>query len=882
MRLRSLVLVPLAAAAILRGQEPLNRPVPLLQLSPAPSPGQEALSLEAARRAQELGLPARAAQIYRDLLAAPGGDRTGLTLALATALLDDGRPDQADQALRALPAPRGPPWHLRAGLTAVAQRKFDLARAELASIRVEDLAAPDRPWFFFLQGATAPLGDFRTAGDAYARANQAATTGLERARFWLAEEQVRLRAGPAAADAVENMHQNVDRFRGTATGHDFASSYAVMLDGLNRKAEAVDILRRELLTFQPVERARADDTRLLLGLIDGAAEGLGRNALMQLLDSAAALRGAPSADELRRQRVALQLLARDSSAGPARASFRAELDRLISAPNPHPILEDLLLFRAAWALGARPPEYPRAEDDAHELLDRFPGSSLKSYASGVLTASAWEQHKYRTAAAAAAQAEKADGPDRAAWSLLVAEAWFRSGDFRSSADAYAAVLKEQPPGVPPGELMFQRVEAEIEAAAGQTAPGDRFASATRVLDELSSNPAFDPADRWRAEWNLARMLQIDGQTQPAYARINRLLNASAPAPALSPELRARMAGLQAQLSFDAGEYGRTLDLAAALRRRLDGVPADLRGNIASTAELLEGQADFALNREKDGLAALQRLRAEFPGTDAAVHSYIVEADHYAQLEQISTAQLRLTELADKFPTSQEAPRALYQAALLAERLRQYAAANNLLENLVTLVKKNPDTDPRGDLEFYARLKQGDLMRELNNFPEAQRDYEFLRNNFPQHKDIVYALLALAECHDAQAAGNAEHAESARALLEDLIDRVDAPVDVRVEAGFVLGSLLADHGEAGQALKVWWRDVVTAFLLAPARAAELGAKGRYWMARTLLELGALDAKQGSLEEARRAWGLVKDYGLSDGARKLAQEDLDRLDAPAPKP
>ena len=94
--------------------------------------------------------------------------------------------------------------------------------------------------------------------------------------------------------------------------------------------------------------------------------------------------------------------------------------------------------------------------------DKFPGSPLRMQAFGVLTASAWEQRRYRTAAlnaqharaelATATKPEELDA--RARLGVLEAEAWFRAGDtagdagdFRSAADAYAAALRERPAGV---------------------------------------------------------------------------------------------------------------------------------------------------------------------------------------------------------------------------------------------------------------------------------------------------------------------------------------------------------------------------------------------------------------------------------------------------
>jgi hypothetical protein len=883
MRVRPSVFVPLALAAVLRAGEPLNRPVPLAPPVTAASAGEHALALAAAQRAQELGFPALAAQFYRDLLAESGGPRPALTLALATALLDDGRPEEAEQALRAFPGARSAPWRLRAGLAAAARRRFDDARAELAQTRAEELPAADRPWRSYLEGLVAEAaGDTLGADAAFQRAEQQALTVLDRAHFFLKHEEARLRRGALNEQDAEQIRRNAERFHGQPFGYESARAYAVALAGLGRRAEAVAELHRQLLILPAAERARADDIRLLTGLIAGAGEGEGRVMLMQLLDHGED----PAHPE--RQRAALQLLAQASATGPERGSFRAELDGLLAAGPPHPIREDLLIFRAAWALGNQPPEYPRAEADAHELLARYPGSSLRSYASGILTASAWDQHRYLLAAedAASEQAELRPGEERAELGVLRAEAYFRAGtlagdaiDFRNAAEAYAAALRERPAGVPAGELMFQRVEAEIE-----TGTPEAMENAQRALDGLASDPAFGADQRWRAEANLARMLKINGQSAAAYQRVNRLLAAAGRSPALSPELRARMAWLQAELSFDVREYGRTLELVADLRRGLAGLDPGLRTAIASSSALLEAQADFALDRETAGLAVLDRLRTDYPGTDAAVKSDMIAADHYAQQDKLTIAQARYIRLAEQFPDSAYAPEAYFQAALLAERLGQpndLTQATQLIERLVTLEEKRPPSDPRDDLVFYARLKEGDLLRRLNEFPQAQQTYELLQHRYSQHRDIDYALLALAETHDAQAAGDPTHVESARALLEDLVDRVDAPVDVRVEAGFTLGSLLLGRGDADQARKVWWGEVVTAFLLArPAAAPALDGKGRYWMARTLLELGTLDAGAGRLDEARRSWRLILESGLPGD--KAARDALASLDAPAPKP
>jgi len=862
MSLRKFLLLPLAAASLLRAQEPLNPPVPLASSSTAPSPGSTALTLIAAERAQELGFPSIAAGLYRELLAGPHQNTASLTLALATALIDDNRPEEAERTLSSWTGPRGATWHLRHGLAEAGLRRNDAARADLAAVKIDELPPVDRAWYFFLQGTLlGAAGDLVKAADFYQQAERAAATDLERARFLLAHEQARLRVGAITPEIADQTRLNAVRFHSTATGYDFARQYAVMLNALGRKSDAVAAIQAQLLTLPPQERARAGDFRLLLGLIAGAADGAGRNALIQLLET--------GSDDPDRQRAALQLLAVASTRGPARAPFRAELDKLISPSAPHPILEDLLLFRANWALGDK--DYAQAEDDAHALLEKFPGSPLKPYALCVLTGSAWEQRRYRTAADDAFQARAASPPGeaRAELGVVVAEAWFRAQDFRNAAEAYAAALHDLPSTVAPGVLMFQRIEAQIEARS--------LDDAQKALDDLARDPAFDIVDRWQAEWNLARALEVKGDTRAAYDRVNRLL--AGPAQGLPPELRVRMAWLQARLSFDAGEPARTLTLVDSLTASLGGLPASFSDEIASTGALLRAQANFALNREADALAVLKKIRANYPKTDAAVYSYIIEADHYAEQDKIVDAQQLLTKLADDYPKSDYAPYALFQAALQAERLGQdknLREGDKLIESLVTKYPNSP-------LVFDARLKQGDLLRKLNEFPRAQQVYESLRTNFSQNPDVIYAELDLAECDDAQSASDSpsdrSHAESAIALFADLRDNVDAPLDMRVEAGFSLGDLYKRRHDLAQAQDVWFRDVVSAFLLDPPRAQAIGAKGRYWMTRTLLELGELYEGQAKLDDARKAWELILTEKLPGAA--LAQAQLARFNSTAAK-
>lgn len=856
-------------------QEPLNSPVPLAPAAlTTMSPGEIAKQLAAARSAQELGLNSVAAGQYRELLSIRGGDRAEVILDLATVLLDDGQAAEAEQVLQTYSGTRGAAWHLRAALAAAHQKKVDATRAEFEAIKPGELSKADASWFQYLQGMLTNLTDPTNRGKAdtfYKLALDTAVTELARARFQIALDQSRLRVGPTSETDIAQMRQNWERFRGRAPGYEIARVLAVTLDVNGQKSRAVELLQEQLRWMGQGERAWADEFRLLLGMIGGATTGAGRNALFQVLEQGG---------EAGRQRIALQLLARASQGEPARMQFRTELTRLINqTPTPR-VLEDLLLFRAQAALAAKTIEgRAQAEDDANELRQKFPGSPLLAHAYSVLTVSAWEQSRFRIAADHAAKARDAlpAGAARAELGVLVAEAWFRAGraaraegaegarDFRLAADAYAAALQDPPPDTSRSDLIFQRVLAELEAGA--------LESAQTLLDELAGDPAIDLKSRWQAEWNLARGLQAAGKTGDAFARVNRLLATGTDAnQALDPALRAKMAWLQARLSFDVEPSDRTLKFIDDLERSLEGVDESTKQEILSTGALLHAQTNFALKRDAAGNGDLELLRKNFPKLPAAVYSYIVEANRLAEQDQAAEAQKKLTKLAEDFPESEYAPYALYLAAEQAERRGQsenYEEAVRRIEDLVALMAKHPPKDSSNTLIFAARLKQGDLFQKLAQFSPAQDVYQSLIDNYPQHGDVIFAQLALAKSFHAQSGTNPALAERAQALFEYLMARIDLPVDVRVEAGYNLGNLLARRGDAKQALDVWWRDVAKAFLLDEKFAGKLGTTGRYWMARTLLESGELLMQQQRVEEAKTVWLLVLQTNLPGKASARQQ-------------
>jgi TolA-binding protein len=777
-------------------------------------------------------------------------------LSLVTALLDAGELAAAEQALQAYEGPRNSTYQLRAGLLAVNNRRLTQARAALAAGRVEELSDADKGWWYFLQASvTDAEGVIVQANGLYEQAARAAVSELQRARFVLGQEQSRLRSGQVSEAQLATLRGNMERFQGTRTGYTAVRTYAAALAGLGRSVEAQAVLQRQLSVLPITERDAADQLGLMLGLIAGEGSAARRQAFRQLLRDA---------QRPETQRVALQLLVRGAKTPAEREQLRRDLSELIGAPTQNPIIEDLLLVRAQAALADK--AYAPAEEDARVLLERYPGSPLKAAALGVRLAVAWDSKRYRMAADVIAQLRGVipPGRERAELGVLLAEAFFRAEDYRNAADAYEASLHEAPLAAPAGVLLFQRVLSDIRA--------DRLDAAAKQLDEAGPDAGFDPVNRWQAEWNLMKKMQEKGLTQAASGRVEKLLaGGSAGVP---EELRIRLLWLRAKLSLDNGQSEAALTQADELLASLaqpGQLEAELRTNVTSNTQLLKAQALLALARDAEGFAVMEKLRVDYHSTEAARYSYLVQAGYLTQKGDLAGAQRVLINFVNtvEYRQSEYAPLALYQAALILERQgldRQLQEAYKLLEQLVR-------DYPHDDLVFSARMKQGGLLRKLNDFPAARQVYEFLVNNYPGHPDELVAQLELANSLFAQGAGTAD---SASAIFERLRDLPSAPVDLRAEAGFMWGYALAKRGQIPKAQAVYW-SVVEGFLLDPAQAAKLEAKGRWWVSKTLLELAQIHEDAGRLDEAQRAYQLIIDNKLSGSAQ--AQAKLARFRPPA---
>jgi len=760
----------------------------------------------AADDALHTGLPALAETAYRRLLAEEdlsSAQRVHIQLNLVSALIAQRRFDDARQALDEASLGGSPARNLRAAILAHQAGELDRARGLLAETAPAALAAPDVPWYFLLEGFLAEqAGDLESAERSYTRARASTLFDAQRSLFEAAILRQRILSGEASEQTAERLRAKLEANQGRRIGFQFAREYAVVLDQLGRKEEALAVLeeQRRLLLI-PENKGEADQLLLLMAMIAGADSAQGRARLEELLLSDSADR----AD----LKIAFNLLTRSERAQRDPVALRELLDELIArgqgggsanGPGPHPLLDELLLTRARLALDAG--NFEAAAADAQRLLDNFPASAFRADALRLRAFIAWSRPEPRYLVAAdylgRLRETTPPGPGRAYLGMLVADCYFLNQNYATAADLYA-VVSEDPLGLDRGVLTFQQVLANVRAG--------QLARAREVLDAALVR-GLDPANRWRAEWVIVDALRREGRHGEAYGRLNRELEE--PSAHLPPALRLRLFWLRALLAFEDGRNAEAAGFAARLLERVEaardgvfeGIP---RARLLSYALLLRGQALLEDGRPEEGLAAFARLREDHPGNEPAILSFLVEARYYASLDRVVEAQQRLRELAQNHPGSPHAPQALFEAAIAAERRGLEKSYEEAIGDLQTLI----DTYPQSPLVSSARLRQGDLLRKLGRFGAALNVYENLINAFPDAGDnappvILYrAELARADCLLFQVSRDAAPLGTAVAALERLFDLPRLPAQARVEAGYKWGNVLAANERHERAAEIYW-------------------------------------------------------------------------------
>lgn len=816
--------------------------------------------LDSANQALQTGLPGLALSLYADLLSGEGltvSERADLSIRSAVALIAQANFKEAEVILSQIPEPeKDARFYLYLAITLlgdVQRSSIGEARNLLNRVAIKDLSREDAPWYFYSRGLVAEFSD--AANDAralYKKALEASATQAQRYFFESILWRQSILQSPGDEDLVDELANQLRRLSGQSAAFLYVKEYAILLHKLNRTEGAVNAINTELSSNTILSARQREQLLLLKGLIQGL-EGEGREVLRELI------RKGKSSESMR---IALQLLAADPD-----ASFIDFLTSMIDRSQPHLLLGEMYYMRCQLALFSQPPDLERAEKDAQFLLEQFPGLNKITNTYRVLAYVSLRRSppQYRAAADFLIQLrnQSLEPAEVNELNRFIGDCYFLNGDYANAVDFYqVAQARDGVVGGNDSQLFLRLVTAKVRS-------GD-LESAIQYIDQADFGGSVSVTDRWRAEWNVSRALLAAGRQEVALERVRLLISDSNLDS--QKDLEIRLKWLEVRLSLYSGQTDGLLERVNSIIELVKAIPTgegeaynvDL---LISEVLLLKASILIETNNGPAGLALLEALRSDYSTTSAAIRSHIIEGDYHASIGDLSAAQSSLVRLSQDYRSSPLAPKALFEAALYAEK-----RGSQFFSEAIKLHFALTEQFPQSELVFSALLRQGDLLRQLNNFTGAQSVYEDLINQFPEHPLRYQAELSRADSMLALSKDNQTQLQDVSLVLERLVDLPNLPMDVQIEAGYKWGLSLIKRALSGEAVKVYTMTIEP-FFKESENAEKLGPRGKYWISRLMLELGSVLESNGERSEARQVYLKVIDFNLP--GREIARNRLNKL-------
>lgn len=795
--------------------------------------------LESGIRAVRTGLPALGIELLLPLSKEEeflnATQRKQAFLTLLTALIQMDRPATVIQMLRANGDPWDPPTRLRWAMADFLLDNIPQARNRLGGIQPEELSEDDLPWFYLLKGLLADRGNNPArANEAFALATESARTPFLLDTFESIRARLNILRGEVDEQTVISLKNQYDRAVALPMRIQLAREYALVLMGLGRTEEAITFLSDFTETSEADDATIANEILLPLAVFRGLRTPEGRATLWEIL------RTGTDRENLR---IALNLLLRDIAE--ARPSDADTLGTILEARADHPIRDRLLFARAQLLSGLG--DQSTALKLVESLLNDFPGSQIRKPAQLASAFLAWRQDppQFRTAAARLLEViPELPATERPFYLQLAGDLYFQNGDYSSAISAYQQAWSAEPAE----GIAFQLILSLIESGLIDNAIEWRNAN-------LDTDTDISPEVRWRIDWNLARTLIQESRPEEALTEVQAVLSNED----LPESTRANFAWLEAYtlslLNRDASALTRIDQLLdsfqSAPETANNGQGPDLESIFAQSL-LLQGEILFKNGETEAGTAVMKDLRTRFPNRRAAVLSYLFEARYLAGQDLSAQAQQRLVNLADRFPESDYAPLALFEAAVIAESRGTPESISEAIRFLESIVKRFPSHP----LAIHARLKEGEILRSVGDFSSARLLFENTTNRYSNHPLRYLAEIAAAETILANPDASDQDLRDAAATLAKVESVSDIPPSVLLESQLKRAEALRRAGQNENARLDLWQAVEP---LLEQRDPANGALA-FWLSKSLLELSAWSDRDELPVEGTRFLEIIDEQNL----------------------
>tara|TARA_Y100000588_G_scaffold301790_1_gene323813 strand:- start:1633 stop:3702 length:2070 start_codon:yes stop_codon:yes gene_type:complete len=658
-----------------------------------------------------------------------------------------------------------------------------------------------------------------------------------------------------------NIKRQMDEFRGLPAGQEFAVQYVMVLNSLGNKAGALEELRRQLELVGNEKGIWRDRLLLLYGLLSSPEDDTGRAALESLVETGT---------NHEWMEMGIRLLTSQFEINEKITLF---LDNILKLPD-HKLSETILVIRLKLALELNQNDI--AESCAIRIMEEFPGSPQKPDAIRALASAAWRgtPPKYRLTADFLRRLSKlAEKPDeRNRLSLQVADCHFLAGDYDSAAALYLEVHSSSKSPLISVRALSQAINSFLAT--------DDIEKSIELLEKFS-NTIDSNELLWKAEWNLLVHLREHKHLKTAYQRTHLLLNNTEKS--VSPDFTVRLLWMDASLALQMNKpeealikSERVIDYLA----RDDFFSLNLVSKVRAQVMLTKGRAFLSLSQENKAAEIFSELQISYPESDESAFSYLIEAYHHAAENRLDEAQRNLLRLADGFKKSRYAPRALYEAALHLERR---GMDENLKEG-VDLLERLIQEYPESELIFYARLRQANLLRRRNEFGSALELCEQLLGNklYRDHPEKNSALMLRADCLFALARNERQKLVEAAEAYGELKSLQGHSPEMHAEAAYKEGLVFRRMDDVKRAKVIYFRDIIKFFLSDINRFSDFKSSSKYWISRSLLDLGEILEREGDSNGAKSLYRMLLAHGLPGRNLARARFSLNSSEISSPDP
>jgi TolA-binding protein len=389
-------------------------------------------------------------------------------------------------------------------------------------------------------------------------------------------------------------------------------------------------------------------------------------------------------------------------------------------------------------------EYEEAENELEKLISDEPGSPVLSDLFANLFEIYSKENNPSTSELArwAADNPSSSGPNRPAYALYyLLRLQLRLGLITQAVQSYRALVERFPNHPVTVEACLILSRQQLEAG--------NFDEAIKQLESLlQRSPDLPAADQFRVSYLL-------GET---YYRKGNLSGARDKFLSLSRTFDYNRRNTLFNLAICSLRLGDAPGFEQAFRELEQSQPNDhLVGDLLFAKGLLEAKSGNALADE-----TLQTLLQKYPNHPQADQTRLLQAEVrlMEQPHNLSGARLALREVSSGITDPALAER--------AERLKFFALAADPSQNVRSVqalaqeyLQKFPDSPSKAEV----RLKLGELYYRENDFPNAQTQFELVREESPDSPLVESALFLAAEA--ARKSLNSASVDRAISLFEDV-------------------------------------------------------------------------------------------------------------------